>query len=53
MENPPFVIQTFGYLRISQIIKNGLTNPKGMKIALYTLQQKIVFEAERLFGFQK
>ena len=29
MENPPFVIHKFGYLRSSQIVKNGLTNPKG------------------------
>jgi hypothetical protein len=29
-----------------------LTNPKGMNIALNSPQQKIVLEAEGLFGFE-
>jgi hypothetical protein len=53
MENQPFVIHKFGYLRSLQIVKNGLNNPKGMNIALNSPQQKIVLEgAESLFGFE-
>ena len=52
MENPPFILHNFGYLRSSQIVKNGLTNPKSMNIALKSPQQKIVLESESFFGFK-
>jgi len=46
MENSPLITHKFGYLRSSQIVNNGLTNPKSMNITLNSPQQKTVFEAE-------
>jgi len=47
MENPPFVVHKFGYLRSSQIVKNGLTKPKGMNITL-TVRNKRSFSRQKV-----
>jgi len=52
MENPPFIIHKFGYMRSSQIVKKGLTKPKSMTLALKIPQQKIVLESESFFVFK-
>ena len=48
MENPPFIIHKFGYLRSSQIVKNGLTNTKSMNIAL-KVRNKRSFWSQKAF----